>query len=259
MTDCVRCFRPVADTGYVCHGCASGLSFALLRGALLVRDLEITIARLNVTGESGQSSAETPLPFDWDAADAAWSIRNTLTAWARHIHEASGRPLPVDKPMQLCSWMAEQVAWLRVRPEAEQAFDELHNAMRLVRHTIDLHSDRWYAGRCGAPQGQGTATYCDTDLYARSGADWVTCPNCGASFDAEDRKAVLLDSVRDHLTYAETIARALSAWGWKVTSSQIRGYAHRHRLLAHGHDEHARPLYRCGDVIDLLVSSARVA
>jgi hypothetical protein len=63
--------------------------------------------------------------------------------------------------------------------------------------------------------------------------------------------------VRDHLTYAETIARALSGWGWKVTSAQIRGYAHRHRLLAHGADEHERPLYRVGDVVDLLVAATR--
>lgn len=253
MSDCVRCARPVADTGYCCHGCATGLSVALLKGGLLISELDTTIARLGVTSDSGQSSAETPMPFDWDAADAAWAIRNTLTTWARHIHEASGRPLPPDRGVLLCAWLAEQVDWLRVRPEAEQAFDELHGAMRLLRNTIDTHAERWYAGICGAPLQDG---YCERDLYAGSGAGWVTCTACGASFDAQDRKTVLLNSVRDHLTYAETIARALSAWGWKITSSQIRGYAHRHRLLPHGSDEASRPLYRVGDVIELLVARA---
>jgi hypothetical protein len=32
----------------------------------------------------------------------------------------------------------------------------------------------------------------------------------------------------------------------------IRGYAHRGRILSRGADEIGRPLYRIGDIIDLL-------
>jgi hypothetical protein len=44
-----------------------------------------------------------------------------------------------------------------------------------------------------------------------------------------------------------------------VTASQIRGWAFRGRLIAHGTDQDDRPLYRVGDVIDLLASFVRRA
>lgn len=255
MTDCVRCLLPVADTGYACHGCATGLSVALLKAGLLMGELETTIARLDRIGDGGASSAEEPLPFSWDASDAAWAIRNTLTTWTRHICETRGITATSTTNSGLAVWLARQTGWIRMRAEAFEIFDELHNATRLLRHTIDTHVERWYAGRCGAPLLDDDGT-CSADLYALPGAAWVTCAECGASFDAEDRKAELLDQVRDTLQNAETIARALSIWGWRVTSAQIRGYAFRHRLMPHAMDG-TRPLYRIGDVLELLVSAAR--
>lgn len=270
---CVICNRPVADTGYACHSCAKRLKVALLRTGAVLRhptvkasaglfsatDLAVTFARLDVLGEGGQSSAEKPLPFDWDASDAAWAVHNTLTTWARHVAENRGLEIAATRTVAVAVWLVHHVDWLRVRPEAAEAFDELHNAARLLQHTVDSHVERWYAGRCGAEilDDDGLLAYCDHDLYAAAGAQWVTCRECGASFTAEDRKAQLLEQVTDHLSIAETIARALSAWGWSVTSSQIRGYAHRGRLIPHGHDPKARPLYRIGDVVDLLIHSAR--
>lgn len=255
MTDCVRCLRPVADTGYACHGCATGLSVALLRAGLLMRELDTTIARLDQLGDGGASSAETPLFFDWDASDAAWAIRNTLTSWTRHICETRGITATSTTNSGLAAWLAKQTGWLRMRPEAEEAFDELHNTTRHLRRTIDTHVERWYAGRCGVPLLDDDGD-CTADLYALPGAAWVTCPECGASFDAEDRKAELLDEVRDTLQNAETIARALSIWGWPTTSAQIRGYAFRGRIVPHGQDG-KRPLYRIGDVIEVLMTAAR--
>ena len=88
MTDCLRCFNPVADTGYCCHACATRLKVALLRAGLLMSpsrdnggagllfasDLEVTVPRLDRIGEGGPSSAESSLPFSWDASDAAWAV-----------------------------------------------------------------------------------------------------------------------------------------------------------------------------------------
>jgi hypothetical protein len=273
LTDCVRCHKPVADTGYACHACAFRLKIALIRsawllsaqhrkggaGLLYASDLETTVARLDVLGDGGPSSAETPLPFAWDASDAAWAIHNTLATWARHVSESRGHPLLAGRTSGVAVWLWRHVDWLRMRPEAEEAFDELHACTRLLQRTVDAHLEKWYAGRCGADtlDDEGLLTECSKDLYAPSGAEWVTCTDCGASFSAEDRKADLLDQVQDHLAIAEEIARALHAWGWPVTSAQIRGYAFRNRLLPHSRDGRERPLYRIGDVVDLLIYSAR--
>lgn len=260
MSDCVVCLKPVADTGYACHACAKRLQVSLLYAGLgIIHDLEVTIARLDVMGDDGPSSAEKALPFDWDASDAAWAIDNTLTTWARHICEERGIAMTAVSTGAIAAWLARQTDWLRMRPEADEAFGELRHACWLLWRTVDTYVDRWYAGRCGADilDEDGLLNTCEADLYALPGAEWVTCTECGASFTTEDRKAELLEQVRDHLTNAETIARALSTWGWHITSSQIRGYAHRQRLLAHAKDAKDRPLYRIGDVIEILVHAAR--
>lgn len=276
MADCVRCARPVADTGYACHGCADGCASALLHSALLVSEVWVSVARLDRHGERGYSTAEVPLPFAWDAADADWAIRNTIGTWARHIAQERGARLPGtwihpprpagfvgplrawkvnDSTVALMVWLAGQTGWLRMRPECDEALDELHDVARQVRRVVDSPPVLWYAGPCWTNDEHGQR--CETDLYAATGATWVTCRECGASHDGDERRQWLLGQARNTLAHAGLIATALSALGHEVTSAQVRGYAHRGRILAHGSDERGRPQYLVGEVIDLVTQVAR--
>ena len=120
LPECARCGHPVADMAYVCSPCTVGLTTALLGndhrlGAIaLLDELPVTIARLDRLGEAGHSSGETPLPFDWDASDAAWAVQNTITTWARHCAEERGLAVTAEPAL----WLAGQLEWLRHRPEA---------------------------------------------------------------------------------------------------------------------------------------------
>lgn len=241
---CPRCARPMPDTAYVCLGCGDSLANLLVKTNELLPELLTTVARLDRIGQGGKGNGENPLPVNLEASAAEAAVTNTMTTWARHVAAERGKTITDEAPV----WLAGQTHWLRYRPEAIEAFDELTDACRLVRRTIDLPVPRWYAGPCE----------CGSELYAASQAVTVRCRDqeCGAQYDAAERKAWLLAQARDVLAHAGWIASAASALGEPVTADMIYGYSRRGRLLAHGQDGLRRPLYRVGDVLDIL---ARVA
>lgn len=280
---CVVDGRPVADTGYVCHACTDRLAEDLRSLAAVAGETAVSVARLDRHGDGGYTSAEQPLPFDWDASDAEWAAHNTVTTWARHASETRGRALPVPAPVAfgpLCrtstwckhetcatirtrwlvarvehptaraaGWLADQLGWLRVRPESVEAFDELQDAVWLLRRSVDNPTPRWYAGQCWVDL---DGAECDGELYVRPGASWIACPSCGIEHDVAERRRWLLERADDQLLHAGWMASALSALGEPVTSAMIRSYAHRGRIVAHGMDGMGRPLYRVGEVRRLI-------
>lgn len=237
---CPRCGRPMSDTAYVCGGCDNKLAAELTATSDLLPEMAVTVARLDRIGQAGRSTGENPLPVNLDAANAEAAVNNVFTTWARIVVDERG--LVVVGEVAL--WLAGQVTWLRYRPEADEAYDELHDACRLVARTIDIPVPRWYAGPCE----------CGVELYAASQAMVVRCQvdECRREYDARERKAWLLEQARDVLAHAGWIAAAASALGEPVTADMIYGYVRRGRLLAHGRDLRARPLYRVGDVLDVL-------
>lgn len=278
--DLPRCPRPgcerlIHDNAYICSLCTSRLSSALHLCARLAGDAATTIARLAQHAVAGQGQ---PLPFAWDAADAAWAVANTLTTWARHVSQESGRALPMVQTRTWCdhascrparagaigpacrgepaehplavvaSWLASQLDWLRHRPEADQAFDELSDACHLLERTVDRPPVLWYAGPCGH-------NGCVGELYAGTGAQLVRCRECGAEHDADGRREWLLGLAEDRLANATWLAGTLTVLGHPVSAATIRKWAQRHRLLAHGTDERGWATYRFGDVYDLVLEA----
>lgn len=275
MNPCERCGRPVADTGYVDHRCAAELAAALRQGADLGAEIAVTVARLDRHGPGGRS-ADVPLALAWEAADAAWAVRNTLGTWARIVHEEHGAPLPtwprlrplpegVEGPRQLIAvpdrrpttimaWLAGHVGWLRMQQHAAEAFDELHDVVRTLRRTVDSPPALWYAGPCWQPDEEGTR--CAQEMYAVTEARTVRCRQCGTEHDADERKAWLIAQARDVDTYAGHLASALAALGYEIPAGTIRSWAHRDELTQRGEDGKHRPLYRVGDVLDLAERAA---
>ncbi|HEY4375764.1 MAG TPA: hypothetical protein VGM93_01340 [Acidimicrobiales bacterium] len=284
---CLDCARPVHDQAYVCADCAAPVERALRDLSALGGEASTTIARQARLGESGGPG--DPLPFSWEAADAQWAVANTLTTWARHIAGERGRAIParpgpahgplcraalscrhrsctdiglrtaVHPLTHLSTWLAspDQITWLRHRPEAVEALDELGNAARLATRTVDNPPDRWYAGPCGAdpldPLGEVDVDRpgaCQAELYPVTGARTIRCPECGTQHDAGERKEWLLGLADDQLAHAAWLASVLTRLlDRTVTAAAIRGLAHRGRIVAHGTDVDGRPLYRLGDAL----------
>lgn len=141
-------------------------------------------------------------------------------------------------------YLAKNIAWLAHQPEAIQAFDELTQAVIIVETTIRQPPVAfWYAGPCDT---------CKRDMYARYGVTEVTCVGCQLIYDVEDRREWLLTVVQDRLERAAVISRALAGLGHDVSRKRIGTWRQRELIAPHAFDAKGNPLYRVGDVLDLL-------
>ena len=141
-------------------------------------------------------------------------------------------------------YLADNIGWLAHQTQALAAFDELGHIARLVESTIRQPPPAfWYAGPCDT---------CHRDMYARYGDPEVTCVSCNLIYDVEDRRAWLLTVVRDRLERAVVLCRALSAFGHDVSRQRLGMWQTRGLLAPRAHDEKGYPLYRVGDILDIL-------
>jgi hypothetical protein len=141
-------------------------------------------------------------------------------------------------------YLADNLGWLAHQADALAAFDELTHATILVEITIRQPPPAlWYAGPCD---------HCHRDMYARYGMAEVTCLSCNLLYDVEDRRRWLLTVVEDRLERAVTICRALSGLGHEVSRHRLGMWQTRGLITPRGHDAKGYPLYRVGDVLDVL-------
>lgn len=271
---CDACTRPVADQAYLCAACSDELEQAVAEIPGLWDELQTTITRQAKTGGGvGSRSAEKPVPFHVEASAAAGVVADTVGAWAR---EFTDRPVigptcpdrcahgsctairvlrqPAGVPGMAWRLLAA-VGRIRHDRQAAAAHDELVHCQKLIRWTIDRAPDRWYAGRCGLPDDK---EQCPGELYAVAGAKYVRCPVCGTDYYVADRRAWLLAAAQDALLTAAELSRALpNLLDQQLSPGTIRSWASRGQLAAHATDREGRPLYRVGDVVDLVANQTR--
>ena len=272
------CDRTMPGNRTVCRACESGLLRDLADVPSLDIHLDLTLTRQAVLADAGGSAEppdevdpgigltlrRSPLPWDQRAREARDVLRSALVGWVRMLFAGQERPgptcpscnhsscgwiaasrTPADTLPALARWLIRQRRALLAHPAAEEAVDELADAVRQARRVIDRPPASWYAGPCGVGD-------CTADLYARHGSRTIRCRRCHATHDAPVREAWLMGEVRQQRDTAAGIARALSGFHPGLTPEMIRGYAHRLRLFPVGADGLGRPLYLIGDVRDLL-------
>lgn len=277
-----HCGRPIPDGAYICPDCATHLATELRDAANLWKHLEETVGRqsrttsapstgprrLTLNGPTcascdhtschdvwkSQQRARTEPPLAHEepplinlaASEDAWIITNTATSWAGHISVQRGMPVPerrhIAREAIVLTFIATHIDWLAHRPEAPDAFDELHSAINLIRHNIDTNAGLLYLGPCDT---------CHRDLYTREGTTTATCPGCATTYDVTDRRDWLLQQADDRLERAADICRALSGFGIDITRHRLKQWEYAGLLIAKGHDHLNRPLYRVGDVVDV--------
>ena len=277
---CVRCGAPTDAT--ICRAEARTLADELLVAAGHAEDAWTVIARQTRYGAGSRGGRERPLPVDLAASADFDAVENTLTTWFRHVaetrppltgpacmgcgHDSCEAIRDRQPPATLADatrWLARQIGWLRVRPEAEEAFDELHDACRILARLVD---------RPGAP-GLRLVGMCDCGriLYAPHGRDTVTCKNstCGASWNVERSQQILRKALDERLVTAGEAAHLGAFLDTDRTQKQIRAlvdaWARRRRIEARGEvsEEHRHrpdcetecellldwiPTYRFGDI-----------
>ncbi len=259
MSATCACGRPVQDAT-ICQGCSDRLERALGDVPALVQDLEVTRFRQSRTGGQGIGivvrGAERPLPWDQRASEATDVLRSTLVGWVRiALEEAHPRPAsPRDGLADMARFLLALMPWFRQHAAADQAVDEVTHAVENAQRVTDRAPDRVYAGPCReeyGPEDERGERCCTAHLYATNPRA-VQCPNCKAVHDVPPRQAWLLAMAQDQLETATNLSQALSRLGESVTPERVRKWAQRGRVLPHGHNERGHPLYRVGDVLELL-------
>lgn len=180
------------------------------------------------------------------------------------------RRLPADTLPSCCAYLHRFLFRIAGAEWAAEMLDELLDLERRLRRFVDRPVERWYAGPCTAGMRALEATwFCGAELYAELGKPDVVCPNrdCGTRYDVAERRTWLLAAAEDRLENAVTIARAVLVLGQADSTEtqlagRIRQWARRRRIVARADrtlEGKTQPLYRVGDVLDLLAEDARHA
>lgn len=252
------CGQPTPENAYLCNTCFNNLWIALGDVPALVTELDVSLSKQRRweydTGSSSRSSEEA-LPFNLAAARSLRELRDQLQQLARRCVAADVPSKdyryrhPGSTCKELSTWLMWRIDGIAGQPWAPDALT-LVKAVQHAVHVIDRPPERTFAGPCDQ---------CGHDLYARKGKPTVHCHDCGLEYNLADRREWLLKQVDDQLATASEIARALTSMELPITAERIRQWKHRDRIEVKAHDRLDRPLYRVGDVVDLLVEhTARV-
>lgn len=248
MTTTCTCGKPVEANTYLCRDCTEHVRNALTRAPSLMVDLELTMTRQRRFGDRQvvRGTGDDALPYNGAAAAALRDFRSELDAAVRMYRLTQHTTPPANSIAGTSAWLLARLPHMAGLPWAPSLL-RIHSIADRGQRIIDAPVARIYAGPCGT---------CGTDLYAQPERAHVDCPDCGATYDLATRRAWLLDVVDDRLATATEISRALTSLSQPVTAARIRQWKHRNRLDQRGSDQVGRPLFRVGDVVDLLIEYA---
>lgn len=253
---------------FVCRGCTATLRGLLSDLAGLMGDLDVALAKQARFGGNvgGRSSTTTALPFSYAASEAAWVARQTILVWVDWVAAVRGHDVP-GTWAGVGAYLRTATAWIARHPDGPQCVEELTAAIRNARRCIDRPAERRYVGVCNGitVDADGLAQVCTQELYALGDHDTVECSRCGAKYGVRARQDAMLEQLREVVLTAADMARAVDGLGVDLTPERIWQWKHR-GVLAVTLDEngnpradiHGRPLYRVGDVLDIVADHASV-
>ncbi|MCA1694810.1 MAG: hypothetical protein LC749_08800, partial [Actinobacteria bacterium] len=139
-------------------------------------------------------------------------------------------------------------------PDAGGLVEEITDAIHQARRAIDRpNDDRLYLGKCGHENiHYGRVVTCNVELYGMPWLDMALCEGCGTQYRIAERQDWLRDRADKHPGTSVEVAGFLRLTGVACTPEQIRGLAHRRRLVPVGANDRGHPTYLISDVLTAL-------
>jgi len=242
---CPACHNPT-PTGTLCTTCTTNHTTNLTWLTTNLHELTTTTANLaRTTSATGKAPTgrTAPIPINLHAAAAQTAINTILTTWALRVTTSHHQPPPGNAHHAL-TILTTHLTWTLHQSWAVEYVTVIRACRRATERIIDRHTDHWYAGPCNT----GT---CTTDLYPRRDTtEPITCPTCGTGHDPDTRRQQLLTAIADQLVTATEAAAALTTLAPVATAAQIRRWAQRGLITAHGTiGSRSHPTYRLGDIL----------
>lgn len=270
--------------GLLCHDCTSLLERNLSEVASILAELDVTLAkqaRIEQGGAGGLARERNPIAEK--AIDPRWVLGNVLGTWARDVsgetwlpdvgyvwvrrnpHAVTEGPYCLACTHRSCQtiraeerrprqpvaaqaagYLLDSIDPIRRHPAVVELVDEVLDAIRLARRTIDRYADRQYLSVCRAVQG---GVECTEELWASPAATEVTCRVCGTEYEVAERRAQLLKLAEDMLFGVKEASQFVGEVGRiRVSEASIRGYLHRKRL-----SYRTGTLIRLGDLLAIVI------
>jgi hypothetical protein len=266
---CGACRRPVHGA-FLCEPCLDELEDVIGDLPALAHALDacyLRQQRFGVTSITIANPEEASVPFNEKAGRLRRELSRELTRWVLQIENAHGvcwiaGNAPAGSRIHIAGVnttesMSGSLLWAlpyfranQTGPSAHRTFTSLHTRILKV---VDRPPDLVFLGICSYRDPDADED-CTEDLYAEWGKDFATCRKCKHHHRVTERRSTLIAAVRDQLATASDVARGLSGLDMKVTAERIRQWKHRGRIFAHVTTHDGVPLYRVGDVIDLVLA-----
>jgi hypothetical protein len=222
----------------------------------MIADAEVMLDELAITATRQsrtmaklaevRGGAEQALPFDERAARLARRIEQVLTMAAVFMGwPGRGR---------VTHWLVRHSDIMRRHDVGVKLSDELKPLLDNALEVIDIPPQRWYAGVCEA---DADGASCMADLWGIPDELTITCAKCGTRYDVRERKVMLMRMVEDRLATASEIAKAVHIIDIRVTDDMVWSYAKRGRIAARMVTPQGDPMYRIGDVLNVVREAAQ--
>lgn len=268
-TTCRSCTATVSNGLALCENCTQTLRVALVNVAAFYTDaLGITPGQ-RVKVRSAYKS--TPPPgaeprFDPVAATTGY-VDAVVDGWCRNLtDDRPGIGTPPGDTAKACGWLESCVSSIVTLEWAGEILREMLDLERALQRLLDKSDTGKFAGICGNEIGREVdddgltvSLTCPRGLYRTESSPWVRCPECGRTWDAEQRRVKMRADAADELAPIRTIARVVVGLTDEVSQERltrrIEQWVHREQLQDYGVrvlDGQPRRVYRIGDVLALV-------
>lgn len=273
MIKCLSCGAETSNGLALCDLCRKTLTQALVNSAAYFTDVDRIRPGQRVKVRSTYQSTPPPgtTPPRDPIADALDHVASIVYGWCRNLED--DRPglstLPPTTEHR-CGWLEVHIVTIATLEWAGECLREMLECERMLRRILDRADTGQYAGVCGNEigrewvDGEVWILECERHLYSTAGSAWVTCPECGRCWDADERRVQMRKAASDELAPVRTIARVVVELTDEPSverlTRRIEQWVHRKQLFDYGVrvlDGHPRRVYRIGDVLKLVAGEVR--
>lgn len=301
MTECLHCGAKTSNGLTLCARCQTTLRTSLVNVSAYYADLARIRPgeRPRVRGAYQSTPPPDTLPRPDRIADRLETARAHLVGWARCLADdrpEAGQPPTdtADSVEHIAGWLERHVSSIATLGWAGELMRTTLSSERDLLKVLDNADTGWFAGACGYvhtearvhdettcgctchtegecdvdchPEEEIAAIVCPRPLYATPSASWIRCRECGATYDAAERRAQMLRLMHDEHAPAGTVARlVVTMLDGEVSVERLTRRIQRWSEVR-GKDEHPRlwsvgtrvidgricKTYRIGDVLALL-------
>ena len=267
---CNWCQAEVTNGLALCERCQQTLSTACVNAAAYFADVDRIQPGQRIRVRSAYRSTPPPNlepPRD-KIAEALSHVASIVWGWCMNL--ADDRPGVPELPTATearCGWLEAHTATIATLEWAGECVREMLECERMLRRILDRADTGWYAGICGNEigreviEGEVYPLACERHLYGTQGTAWVSCPECGRTWDSSARREVMIAEARDEHAPVSVIASAVvglldGEHSVKRLANRIDQWVTRGKLQSLGvrvlADGKPHRVYRLGDVFDLL-------